>query len=117
MEKVVVGLIKGRHELPVTEYIFDESIENVHDYKGITGHICNFVLDAVGISIRTGQALNQQSYDDIECFTGDKALVVYVTGLTPVTAALIKVCALNGIQLTLMNYDSSTGEYREQFIF
>ena len=33
MENIIeVGLIKGRHEMPVNEYLFDGDIEDVFDY-------------------------------------------------------------------------------------
>lgn len=61
--------------------------------------------------------MDSDDYTDVECLVGKNELVVYVTGLTLVTAELIKVCALNGIKLTLMHYNSVTGEYVAQGIF
>lgn len=117
METITVGLIQGRHEMPVDEYIFDKEIENVHDYEKISAEILEFLEDKVNIGVHTGQALNSYDYTDIECLGGCKNLEVYVTGLTPVTAELIKLCALNGISLTLFNFNSATGDYERQIIF
>ncbi|MGP1608593.1 MAG: hypothetical protein ACTTGJ_01950 [Clostridium sp.] len=64
-----------------------------------------------------GVAMNSADYSDYLVFKGEKSLIVYVTGLTAVTAELIGVCARNGVSLTLMNYDASTGEYKPQVIF
>lgn len=111
-----VGLIRGRHEMPVSEYIFSE-IEDVFDFTKMEKVILNFLEKEVGITTTTRMALNQYENTDVECFCGSTALVVYVTGLTSVTAALIKCCALNGVQLTLMHFNNATGEYEEQFIF
>lgn len=117
METVTVGLIKGRHEMPVDEYIFENQIENVHDYKKISAKILEFLENKVNIGVYTGQALNSYDYTDIECLGGNKSLEVYVTDLTPVTTELIKLCALNGISLTLFNFNSATGDYERQTIF
>ena len=117
MKTVTVGLIKDRHEMPVDKYIFESDIQNVHDYEKISAKILEFLEDEVSIGVYTGQALNSYDYTDIQCLGGNKNLEVYVTGLTPVTAELIKLCALNGISLTLFNFNSATGKYERQPIF
>lgn len=130
MNTITVGLIKGRHEMPVTEYIFDNGIENVHDYVAMRSHIKDFLIQAVGLtqtkSVPINGYVNLQDIDDgyttesdyqSEVWTGKQKLVVYVTGLTSVTAELIRTCALNGVKLTLMHYDNATGEYVPQYIF
>lgn len=103
--------------MPVDKYIFEGDIQNVHDYEKISAKILEFLEDEVSIGVYTGQALNSYDYTDIQCLQGNKKLEVYVTGLTPVTAELIKLCALNGISLTLFNFNSVTGEYERQVIF
>ncbi len=114
---LTVGLIKGRHPLPVDEYIFDDAIEDVHNYKAIHDHILAFLQEKVGMRQAIGQGINQNDYTGINIYRGAKKLVVYVTGLTPVTAELIAACAYNGVFLTLMNYNTATGEYVAQEIF
>lgn len=111
---LTIGLIKGRHEMPVENYIFTEAISNVHDYKAIRSHIVDFLETQVGICVCTGIGVDQVSYEDIQVFRGEKSLVVYVTGLTPVTAELVAACFRNGVRLTLMNFDSATGNYVPQ---
>ena len=114
-DAVVVGLINGRHPLPVSEYIF-ESIENVHDYEAICNTIWTFVQTRVGVDKAVGVGLNQADYTDIQVYRGKRALVVYVTGLTPVTAALVSICLRNGVSLTLMNYDTASQSYIPQYV-
>lgn len=124
---IEVGLIRGRHEMPVTEYIFENEIEDVFNFLRIKKHILDFLREKVGLEIVKDQALNQDSaydenedadlYTPVEVWKGKKKLVVYVTGLTCVTAQLIQCCALNGVDLTLMHYNSATGEYVAQHIF
>ena len=58
--------------------------------------ILNFLEKEVGITTITRMSLNQYENTDVEYFCREKTLVVYVTGLTSVTATLIKYCALNG---------------------
>ncbi|MGP1405096.1 hypothetical protein [Filifactor alocis] len=117
MKAVKVGLIKGRHQMPVDKYIFESDIQNVHDYAKISATIMSFLETEVSIGIYTGQALNSYDYTDVQCLRGNKNLEVYVTGLTPVTAELIKLCALNGISLTLFNFNSESRNYERQVIF
>ena len=114
---LTVGLIKGRHPLPVDEYIFDEAIADVHNYKAISDFIYEFIKNKVGVGTCTGQALDSNDYTDIQLFCGMKKLEVYVTGLTPVTVELVKCCAYNGITLTLMNFDTATNSYKAQKVF
>lgn len=113
---VIVGLCKGRHELPVEGYIFEENV-NPLDFVAMRRTVEKFVLTHVGITTETREALDQRYEDDVPCFTGEHRLIVYITGLTAATAAVIQVCAYNGVQLTLMHFNRDTGEYAPQEIF
>ena len=116
MKQIAVGLIKGRHSMPVENYIFDH-IEDVHEYSAMESAIVNWLDTHMTLGYVYGQGINQCGYEDVQIMASEEELCVYVTGLTPVVASLIKVCALRGISLTLMNYDTSTGAYVEQNIF
>ena len=116
MKEIKVGLIKGRHEMPVDNYIFDE-INNVLDFDGMNKQIVNFINDNINVYAAYGCGINQIGYEDVEVLTSNTKLIVYVTGLTSVTAELIKVCALKGISLTLMHYNRDTNDYLPQVIF
>lgn len=114
---ITVGLIRNRHEMPVAQYIFDEPIENVLDFDKIENHILSFVETEVGVhSTHFGRAINETEVADSHVWEGNVPLVVFVTGLTAVTAALIKVCMRYGVRLTLMHFDASTGNYVPQVI-
>ena len=113
---VVVGLCAARHAMPVTELIFPEVV-NPTDFDGMEKTVEDFILQHVGLTVTERQALDQRYGEDVPCYTGKRSLVVYITGLTACTAAVIKVCALNGISLTLMHYDRESGEYLPQQIF
>lgn len=114
---VEVGLIKGRHPLPVSSYIFDDEIANVHDYEEISHHIYRFIQSNVGYHEEVGVGLNQADYTDNLVYKGDKILKVYITGLTAVSTSLVAICAHYGIKLLLMHYDITSGEYKEQALF
>ena len=116
MKEIKVGLIKGRHEMPVNNYIFNE-INDVLNFDNMSKQIVNFINNNINIYAVCGCGINQIGYEDVEVLTADTKLVVYVTGLTSVTAELIKVCALKGISLTLMHYNRETGDYLPQVIF
>ena len=115
---IIVGLIKGRHDLPVDAYIFTEAIADVHDYAAIRRHVADWIAENVGITRRNFCiGLNQSDGNDVECFCGENKLTVYVTGLTAVTAEVIRCCAINGVSLTLMHFNAATGGYEKQCIF
>lgn len=117
-KEIKAGLIRGRHPLPVDEYIFDSAIEDVHDYHKIEEHILNFVNAKVGVhTTNFGRSVNEAQVEDACVWEGDKRLTVYVTGLTPVTAGLIKVCMMYGVRLTLMHYNTACDDYKPQVIW
>lgn len=113
---VVVGLCAARHPMPVTEYIYPESVDPT-DFDGMEKVAEEFILQHVGLTVTERQALDQRYGEDVSCWSGKRTLVVYVTGLTAAAAAVIKVCALNGVSLTLMHYNRASGEYLPQQIF
>lgn len=113
---VTVGLCASRHAMPVTEFIFPEAV-NPTDFDGMERIVEKFILHRVGLCHAERKALDQAYNDDVVCYTGKRNLIVYVTGITAATAAVIKVCALNGVSLTLMHYDRATGKYLPQQIF
>ena len=113
---VIVGLCASRHPMPVTEFIFPEVV-NPTDFDGMEKTVEDFILHHVGLTVTERQALDQRYGEDVPCWTGKRSLIVYVTGLTAAVLAVVKVCALNGVSLTLMHYDRESGEYLPQQIF
>lgn len=117
-ETIEVGLIKGRHDMPqVNEYIFNGDIEDVHDYTKIGNTILDFIRDKVKIDMIDDIPLNGVGISTVRVYRGKRKLIVYVTGLTMVVAELIRMCAIYGVELTLMNYDTKTQTYKRQIIF
>lgn len=108
---VKVGLINNRHPMPVQNYIFEKEIENVFDFESIKNEIKEFILEWCSYCI------NQTDSQSVSVYSGKNELVCYITGLSSVTAALVQVCAVYGVELTLMHYDRDTDEYVPQVIF
>lgn len=115
-KEVKVGLIRGRHEMPVDNYLLDV-VSDVFDFNSMYERFEEVIPKLVTIVQVPGQALNSATYTEDLIYRSEERLVVYVTGLTAVTAELISYCAGFGIYLTLMHYDMSTGDYVPQVIF
>ena len=85
-----VGLIKGRHDIPVDRYIFDK-IDDVTDQETLMNIAYHFIkkIDA-------------------------DVLEIYVTGLTVALIATLNVCKILGVQAVLYHYDRESETYYEQ---
>ena len=85
------GVCDGRHEIPVTEFIFDE-IENPCAYIDM---------------YRTAWYKIPENAELVN---------LYITGLTPATLAIVAVCAARNIKLIAYNYDRDSGKYKPQVV-
>lgn len=136
-EKIVfnVGLCNGRHEMPVSEYIFQE-IENPCDVGIIEKNALDWVNDKFIVSvIETLENKGLQEADFNDCKI---ELNIYVTGLTICLTSVLKALMLFSMLLfksalfegvtdrrnynldsdfftiNLMHYNTKTGEYVPQ---
>lgn len=48
--------------------------------------------------------------------TGDKQLILYVTGLTPLLISVLNYCKLFNISVLLYHYDTGSNSYRAQSV-
>lgn len=110
-----VGLCAGRHDIPVTEYIFDK-VEDVTDFKTLSQQAFRFVQKSCNLRTTWGAGVNQTDYTDVQIVRGDH-LDVVVTGLTACTTAVMYACACNGVNLTLWHYDRNTDGYVPQHFY
>jgi len=95
-----IGLIRGRHDLPVNEYIFDE-IKDVFAFDEMR-QVCSDFINKKEASID----FNEDNPLHLE---------VIVTGLTVATVCLLQeVNSRAYINLTLYHYDITSGEYIAQ---
>ena len=84
------GVCRGRHEMPVDDYIFEEITEPM-----------NFIM---GLYATAAKKIPQDA----------TRVAIYVTGLTQATLAITAVCATRNIELWAYHYDKETGEYKPQ---
>lgn len=104
MKRVVVELIKGRHNFNNVEgYIFNKEIRNVKNMY----YMQMSVKKSVDALMKRHDI---QEYRDIE-------LDVYVTGLTVALVEVINFCSLYGIKLVLYHYDKYTKSYYTQNVY
>ena len=110
---IKIGTVKGRHEMPVDYYVFEEIDPNdVFNFAFIQGLAVTEVLKIFDKEI---DRLHESATIRIE---------LYVTGLTSAT-----ICALNSIKaitkkdsfqrevyVVAMHYDRETGEYCSQVV-
>ena len=96
MTTFTFGLCAGRHDLPVSDFIFAD------------GDIA-FPINPTALLDIVATKLNFVNF-------GDK-LDVYVTGLTPATVAVIKFCSIKGIKLTLKHFDRDSNSFIDDVVF
>lgn len=89
--KTILGLCKGRHEMPVDKYIFEENITDPTD-------VCSLEKQAAEVLPQSG------------------SVIICVTGLTVALIAALNVCRTRGVQVVLMHYNNATGEYYAQLV-
>lgn len=112
---ISVGLCEARHEMPVSEFVFGNSIDPT-DFAGMSKTCMKWLEANCGIHVAyQGIALN--ALDESPIYTSDVHVNLYVTGLTAACAAFIQACAYNGVGLSLMHYDRESGDYIEQYMF
>ncbi|SFE89389.1 hypothetical protein [Peptostreptococcus sp. D1] len=85
-----IGLFKGRHELPVKNFIFEETV-NPTDLVGMRTQIHEKLKNAASVKL-------------------------YVTGLTVATTEVVSYCIGNIIPITLLHYDRDTDSYFKQIV-
>jgi hypothetical protein len=87
------GLVKGRHELPVSDYIFESEIKEI-----------NF------------QKLRTQVNSKLKDFKTHEIVGIYVTGFTPALTTVISYCHDFGINLILYHHDKTSNGYIQQYL-
>lgn len=88
MKNLKMGLCQGRHEIPVTGYIFEKDV-NPTDLEGMNRQVHVALKDCNGLDL-------------------------YVTGLSVALVTVINYCCKNHIAMILWHYDRETGKYYSQ---
>ena len=118
-----IGMIKGRHELPVSEYIFEEEIKDVFDINFFRKTIFAFLLKNGFCSFSKEYGLSSFDWNfnklNLEKKRMGVELRIYVTGLTNIALhladifRLIKPLGSSKIFFSFYNFDVSTNTYRK----
>ena len=95
--QVSLGAIKGRHSLPVKEYVIDEELSDVTDIVVIEKKVDSYF-----------EKLNKE-YKEAKL-----EIILYITGLTVVTLAVVKTCKKLGYGLVCMHFDRDSNSYIAQ---
>lgn len=104
--------------MPVMDgFIFPSVIDDVTDVKAMDRMAAEAILPLLKFKKVAKEALANADMGDQVIWEADKGLDVYVTGLTSLTASVIKLAAYNGIPLTLWHFDRATNSYFPQVIF
>jgi hypothetical protein len=117
-EVIELGLIKGRHSLPVTKYILEES------------EVTTFTKDKLYPIIKSGLEkcdiihYDYYGYDCYSCWCSQgkeygqpPAIKLYITGLTIVTLTTLDILNHWGYEVEIIGYDPNEQKYYSQGIF
>lgn len=99
MLQISLGTVKGRHAMPVTEYIIENEIEDVTNVLEIEKMVDDY--------FKTKIANNEEKVE----------IILYVTGLTVVTLAVVKSCKKYNCNLVCLHYDRENDTYIGQKVF
>ena len=98
-------------------FVFPSVISDVTDVAAMDKMAADAILPLLNISPAYRAGLAFADYTDVTFLTADKAIDLYVTGLTALTVSVIKLAANNGISLTLWHFDRASGDYFPQVVF
>lgn len=89
---IEVGLINNRHDIPVKNYIFDDSLSSdlMFNYEE--------------------QERIVQEFIDRHCMV-KKKIVLYATGLQSALSSVIKICLKNNIDISIKHYNTESKSY------
>lgn len=104
IKNIKVGLVEGRHDLPVSDFIYQE------------GDI-TFPLDMRQLAQIADKRLSEAgAVTSFEDRFNPSQIDVFVTGLTAATTAVIRVALMKGYLLTLHHFDRDSQTWLPQTI-
>lgn len=119
MKVIKLGLVAGRHPLPVQDYILQE-VKDPSDIEGIHHDVWNSLFSIFEGHIKPsfyGPGIDSADDSDVYHLVSDIGLHLYVTGLTSVALEVVSFCGQNGVPLVAYHYNKDTGSYIPQRIF
>jgi len=111
--RVGVGVCQGRHEMPITEYVF-ENIPDPMDFEGMEKTAKEFLFQKA-YPINTKKYIACADADVRDWYAGQ--LDLYVTGLTSAVFAIVNAALSLGYEITLWHFNKETGEYLPQQVW
>lgn len=113
MKNIKLGVCEGRHLIKeVQEYIFGNKVDPTN-VDGLKKEASKVLLEKFNKVSYRSICIGSNTYTDTTIeYRGE--LILYVTGLTVAVIAILNACYEIGVQVTLMHYNSATGEYYPQ---
>ena len=102
MKELKVGLCQGRHEMPVTDFVFENEV-NPLDVGGLESRAEARLLQLLGLAAgESGSSV------------GAVRIEIYVSGLTAALIAALNVCTAHRWDVALRHFDRASGTYFRQ---
>ena len=102
MKKLKAGLYQGRHEMPVTDFVFMNEV-NPLDVRGLESKAEASLLRLLGLAA-----------DESGSSAGAVHAEIFVSGLTTALIAALNVCMARRWEVTLRHFDRASGTYFRQ---
>jgi hypothetical protein len=118
MEKLVLGLCKGRHAITqVSRYIFPTEVDPTNmEYMRERTHIVLSNCSELELYVTGLTVMEYMREQPHLVLSNCSELELYVTGLTVTLVTVINYCCANHIPLTLMHFDRNTSSYYAQIV-
>jgi hypothetical protein len=115
--EIVLGLIKGRHDLPVDNFIFVGPISLTDVVQLEREAHRSLVNIAYDLGVQEWDQIPSEYYGIDEVvydFPRNKKVVIYVTGLTVALIAVLNVLKSYNAEVTIMHYNAEDSSYYPQ---
>jgi len=111
---IKLGLVEGRHEMPVSSYVFNEISADITDIATLNNLAYDNIMniggwDANDTELWIGSTFAAEGYAPHECI-----LHLYVFELTYVVIAVLNACRALWLDVILYHYDRDTDSYYPQ---
>ena len=117
MEQIKISLFNCHKQTPVRKYILNHETD-FSDIQAVEKVIEAFIIDYVWVQVGYKKCINQADDTFVSSYSGAHELTVFVRDC-PLSAvvSLVKICATNGVSLTLMHYNAVNKNWDAQKVF
>ena len=117
MNKIIVGTVASRHNMPVQEYVFTK-ITQPNNFKWLEEYAYNYLQQKIQITGTNNPSRKPLSYIDparVMWLDSDAELNLYTTGLSQALIAIINAARrLHIHNIIIWHYDTDTDSYKPQ---